>query len=52
VKPLVHVIRFYGVLKIRTVRKVKFTDISHQVLPALLLGIASGYCQRALLDES
>jgi hypothetical protein len=30
----------------------KFTDISRQVSPALLLGVSVSYCQRALVGES
>jgi hypothetical protein len=30
----------------------KFTAISHQVSPDSLLGVSSGNCQRAVVDES
>jgi hypothetical protein len=30
----------------------KFSDICHQVSPALLLGISAGYFQKAVVSES
>jgi hypothetical protein len=52
-----HAIRFYGMLKNptqneRAVSSAKFTAISRQVSPDMVLGVSSGTCQRALVYES
>jgi hypothetical protein len=33
-------------------RRAKFTAISREVYPDLLVGVSAGICQRALADES
>jgi hypothetical protein len=52
-----HVVRFYVMSNIpeeydRDISLTKLTDICLQVLPTSLQGVSTGYCQRALVDES